>query len=164
MLLKWLIRNCNRYIILLNGEPVGGKYVIIVRNKTTTTNSVVVMVSRIRCRHVLAGMDNLHDLCTCMILIICGIFVESKYIAIWLLTWLSCCWDGNVCYFFVNVCNCCNCLSVPLLEFSVTQSSVIRWGTRWAVRLLVCVIRPLPLQCYPTCLPPTGSKYTNFRR
>ena len=53
-------------MILFNGEPVDGKYVIIVRNKTTTTNSVVVMVSRIRCRHVLAGMNNSHDLCTCI--------------------------------------------------------------------------------------------------
>ena len=44
---------------------MGGKYVIIVRNKTTTTNSIVVVVSRIRCRHVLAGTNDLHaDLCT----------------------------------------------------------------------------------------------------
>ena len=161
MLLKWLIWNCNRYIILFNGEPVEGKYVIIVRNKKTATNSVVVMVSRIRCCHVLAGI-------ICMI----GVpvydlnylpnFCESKYLAIWLLDSVV---VGLEMYaFFVNACNCCNCLSVPLMEFSVTQSSVIRWGTRWAVRLLVCVIRPLPLQCYPTCLPPPGSKYTNFRR
>ena len=78
--------------------------------------------------------------------------------------------------FFVNVCKCCHCSSVTLLEFSVT--SVIRRGTRWAVWSLVCVIRPLSLQCYPTCLPPggsqtprvylhwwslAGSKYSNFR-
>ena len=66
MLPECLIGNCNRHIVLFDGEPVDGKYVIIVRNKTTTTtNSVVVIVSRIRCRHVLAGMNDLHaDLCT----------------------------------------------------------------------------------------------------
>ena len=31
-----------------------------------------------------------------LIWIICRIFVESKYVAIWLLTWLSCCRVGNV--------------------------------------------------------------------
>ena len=123
MLPECLTRNCNRYIILFNGEPVDGKYVIIVRNKTT--NNAVVIVSRIRCRHVLTGMNDLYvDLCTCTWLIICRIFVESKYIAIWLLTWLSCCRVGNVCNCFVNVCNCCICVSVPLLEFSVNSLSL----------------------------------------
>ena len=31
-------------------------------------------------------------------------------------------------YFFVNVCNCCNCLSVPLLEFSVTSLALSGGG------------------------------------
>ena len=58
---------------------------IIVRNKKTATNSVVVMVSRIRCCHVLAGI-------ICMICVpvydlnYLPIFCESKYLAIWLLT------------------------------------------------------------------------------
>ena len=56
MLPERLIGNCNRPIVLIDGEPVDGKYVITVRNKTTTTNSVVVIVSRIWCRHVLAGI------------------------------------------------------------------------------------------------------------
>ena len=41
MLPKCLIGNCNRHIVLFDDEPVDGKYVIIVRNKTTTTNSVM---------------------------------------------------------------------------------------------------------------------------
>ena len=51
MLPECLIGNCNRHIILFDGEPVDGKYVTMVRNKTTTTNSVVVIVSRIWCNH-----------------------------------------------------------------------------------------------------------------
>ena len=67
MLPECLIGNCNRHVILFDGEPVDGKYVIIVRNKTTATNNVLVIVSRIWCRHVLAGMDDLQaDLCTCI--------------------------------------------------------------------------------------------------
>ena len=63
MLPECLIGNCNRHIVLFDGEPVDGKYVIIVRNKTTI--SVVVNVSRIWCRHVLAGVNDLHaDRCT----------------------------------------------------------------------------------------------------
>ena len=61
--------------------------------------------------------------------------------------------------YFVNACNCCNCLSVPLLEFGVTSPTLS--GTRWTVRLLFCVIRPLPstpLASY--CC--SGSKDTNY--
>ena len=67
MLPECFIGNCDRHIILFDGEPVDDKYVIIVRNKTTTTNSVMVIVSRIWCRHFLVGMNDLHaDLCNCI--------------------------------------------------------------------------------------------------
>ena len=49
--------------------------------------------------------------------------------------------SGWKCNCFVNACNCCNCLLVPLLEFGVTSPALS--GTRWAVRLLFYVIRPL---------------------
>ena len=66
MLPECLIRNCNRYIISFDCEPVDGEYVIIVRNKTATS-SVVVNVSRIQCCHGIAGMNDLHaDLCICV--------------------------------------------------------------------------------------------------
>ena len=63
-----------------------------------------------------------------MILIICRMFLESKYMAIRFLTGLSCCQVGNVFNCFVNVCNCCNCLSVQLLEFSVTSLALSGGG------------------------------------
>ena len=43
------------------------------------------------------------------------------------------------------------CLSIPLLEFGVTSPALS--GTRWAVRLLFYVIRPLPATP-ATCLQP----------
>ena len=144
MLPERLIGNCNRHIVLIDGEPVDGKYVIIVRNKTTT-NSVVVIVSRIWCRHVLAGI--------CMLICVpdfnhlpyfCGIWIYCD-----LVTYLVQLLSGWKCNCFVNACNCCNCLLVPLLEFGVTSPALS--GTRWTVRLLFYVIRPLP---HPICLPP----------
>ena len=76
-----------------------------------------------------------------------------------MVTYLTQLLSGWKCNCFVNACNCCNCLSVPLLEFGVTSPALS--GTRWAVRLLFCVIRPLsatPLASHHC----SGSKYTNF--
>ena len=76
----------------------------------------------------------------------CGIWIYCDMVTY--LAQLLSVWKCNC---FINACNCCNCLLVPLLEFGVTSPALS--GTRWAVRLLFYVIRPLP-QCYPTCLPP----------
>ena len=68
-----------------------------------------------------------------------------------MVTYLTQLLSGWKCNCFVNACNCCNCLSIPLLEFGVTSPALS--GTRWAVRLLFYVIRPLPATP-ATCLQP----------
>ena len=59
-----------------------------------------------------------------------------------MVTYLTQLLTGWKCNCFVNACYCCNCLSVPLLEFGVTSPALS--GTGWAVRLLFYVIRHLP--------------------
>ena len=84
----------------------------------------------------------------------CGIEIYCDMVAY--LTQLLSGWKCNC---FVNACDCCNCLSVPLLEFGVTSPTLS--GTRLTVRLLFCVIRPLaatPLVSHHC----SGNKDTNY--
>ena len=141
MLPECLIGNCNRHIVLFDGEPVDGKYVIIVRNKQQQQTALWWL-------SVEFGVAMFSPAWMICMLVCVPYFNHLAYFC-GMVTYLTQLLSGRKCNCFVDACNCCNCLLVPLLEFGVTSPALS--GTRWAVRLLFYVIRPLP---HPTCPQP----------
>ena len=69
-----------------------------------------------------------------------------------MVTYLAQLLSGWKCNCFVNACNCCNCLLVPLLEFGVTSPALS--GTRWAVPAVAILCNQTVASVLPH-LPPT---------